>query len=144
MSTAPFHGASGEHESDPRMHRPLTGLLGTLMRDVGGLIRAEIALARAELTQKAGQAAGGAGMAAAGGAILFLGGIFLLAAATLALMRVMEPWQAALVVGGATAFVGLVVLLIGRARLRTGSLQPQRTINSLRENKRWAESQFTR
>lgn len=144
MSTAPLHGASGGHDDDPRMQRPLTGLLSTLMQDVGGLIRAEIALARAELAQKAGRAAGGAGLAAAGGAILFLGAIFLLAAAMLALMPVMEPWQAALTVGGVTALVGLIVLLMGRARLRAGSLQPERTLNSLRENKRWAESQFTR
>lgn len=129
---------------DPRTQRPLTGLLSTLMQDVGGLIRAEIALARAEVAHKAGRAAGGAGLMAAGGAILFLGALFLLAAATLALMLVMDPWQAALSVGAVTALTGLAVLLMGRARLRAGSLQPERTLNSLRENKRWAESQFSR
>lgn len=128
----------------PPHDRSIGGLFGELAREAANLARSEIELAKAEVSEKVGSAAGGAGMLAAGGLIAFAGLIFLLASATIALSLVVEPWLAALIVGAVVAVVGVVVVLMGRSRLKAGNLAPRRTLDTLRDDKRWAESQLGR
>lgn len=141
MSTAEDYRGQGY---DPRQDRPIAGLFADLFRETATLIRTEVELAKTELTAKAGEAAGGAAFVAAGGLVAFLGAIFLLAAATLALAQVVAPWLAALIVGGVVTAIGVVLMLMGRNRLQPRNLQPERTLETLREDKRWAQSQLSR
>ncbi|HEY0832738.1 MAG TPA: phage holin family protein [Azospirillum sp.] len=141
MSTAEDYRGQGY---DPRQERPIAGLFADLFRETATLIRTEIELAKTELSAKAGEAAGGAVFIAAGGLVAFLGAIFLLAAATLALAQVVAPWLAALIVGGVVTAIGVVLMLMGRNRLKPRNLQPERTLETLREDKRWARSQLGR
>ncbi len=111
------------------------GLLRQLMREVPELFTKELALAKAELqhnlnTLKAGTAA------VAGGAIVLLAGfIILLLAAVYGLATVVEPWLAALLVGGITVIVGFVMLQTGKKQFEPTHLAPDRTLNAMQQDK---------
>jgi Putative Actinobacterial Holin-X, holin superfamily III len=122
-----------------RSERPLVGLLSDLARDVALLVRQEIALARAELIEAYRPLAGDLGLVAGGALIAFAGFLVLLAAAVLALDQVIEPWLAALIVGGATLVIGIALAVVGRNRLRATSLLPQRAIRSVLGDAKWAK-----
>jgi len=136
--------AAEDRNYDPRRERSIAGLFADLMRETGTLVRTEIELVKTELTEKAGQATGGVVFLVAGGLVALLGVIYLLAAAVLGLAEVMPPWAAALIVGGVVAALGVVLMLMGRNRLRPENLRPQRTAETLRDDKRWAQSQLSR
>lgn len=151
--TAARAGRAAEPEGDPtvgvyekggRSDRSLGGLFADLARETSNLARSEIELAKAELSEKAGKAAGGAGLLAAGALVAWAGLLFLLAAVALALAELMAPWLAALIVGAVVGLAGIVLLAAGRRRLKTGSLQPERTIRTLKEDTRWVQSQLGR
>lgn len=129
---------------DPRANRSLAGLFADLARDLSGLVRTELELAKTELGEKAGQAAGGAAFIAAGGFVAFAGLLVLLACAVLALALVVQPWLAALIVGLVVVGLGVVLMLMGRSRLRPTNLQPNRTMDTLRDDKDWARGQLSR
>jgi len=129
---------------DPRANRSLAGLFADLARDLTGLVRTELELAKTEMSEKAGQAAGGVAFLAAGGFVAFAGLLVLLACAVLALSLVVQPWLAALIVGVAVVGLGVVLMLMGRNRLRPANLQPNRTMETLRDDKDWARDQLSR
>jgi hypothetical protein len=56
----------------------------------------------------------------------------------------MEPWLAALIVGGAVTLIGIILVVMGKSKLSAKNLQPQRTIASLQDDKRWAKEQLGR
>ncbi|MGQ9367458.1 phage holin family protein [Azospirillum sp. ST 5-10] len=132
------------HDRPPRAERSVAGLIADLAREMSNLVRAEVALAKTEVSHKVGAAAGGVAFLAAGGLIAFAGFLYLLAAATIALSAVVEPWLAALIVGGVVLLIGLAFVMAGRSRLKPANLQPERTIETLRQDKRWAQSQLSR
>ncbi|QCI15445.1 phage holin family protein [Pseudomonas putida] len=111
------------------------GLLRQLMREVPELFTKELALAKAELqhnlnTLKAGTAA------VAGGAIVLLAGfIILLLAAVYGLATVVEPWLAALLVGGITVIVGFIMLQAGKKQFEPTHLAPDRTLHAMQQDK---------
>jgi len=129
---------------DPRANRSLAGLFGDLARDMTGLVRTELELAKTELSEKAGQAAGGAAFIAAGGFVAFAGVLVLLACAVLALSQVVAPWLAALIVGVVVVGIGVALMLMGKNRLSPANLQPNRTMDTLRDDKNWARDQLSR
>jgi xanthine/uracil permease len=77
----------------------------------------------------------GVASVASGGAVLYAGFLVLLAAAVLGLSRWLEPWLAALIVGGAVLLVGVVMVLAGRRKLDLADLKPDRTMQSLKRDK---------
>lgn len=122
--------------------RSLGSLFTELTRETATLFRQEIRLAKAELTDKAKQAGRGAAELVVGGLVVFLALQALVAAAILALALVVQPWLAALIVGIAVALIGTVALARGLANIRSDNLAPKRTIDSLRDNTRWAKEQL--
>jgi len=132
----------GRH--DPRANRSVAGLFADLARDLSSLVRAEVQLVKTELSEKAGQAVGGVVFLVAGGFVAFAGLLVLLACAVLALSLVVAPWLAALIVGAVVVGIGVVLLMMGRNRLKTENLQPNRTMETLRDDQRWARSQLSR
>lgn len=129
---------------DPRQDRPLAGLFADLARETTNLARSEIALAKAELSDKAAEAAGGIAYIAIGGLVAFAGVLVLLAAAVLGLSTVLQPWLAALIVGVGVAAIGGILAYVGKNRLKPENLRPRRTIGTLNDDRRWAESQLSR
>ncbi|MEU9980898.1 phage holin family protein [Streptomyces sp. NPDC050856] len=115
-------------------------LIGEIGKDVSQLVRDEIELAKAELKQestKAGKAAGMvAGAGYAGHLVLLLGSLTVI----FALSNVMDPAWAALIVTVVWAVVGAVLYVNGRKRLRTVNLKPEQTVETLKEDARWARN----
>src|SRR5690606_40799388 len=59
---------------------------------------------------------------------------FLLLSAVYALSLVVQPWLAALIVGGVVSLVGIVLLLKAKKSLDPKAMVPERTIESLRRD----------
>ena len=124
--------------------RPLTGLLTELAQETTTLVRKEVELAKAEVSEKVTQATAGAVSLAAGGMVAFAGVLFLLLALTFFLATMMEPWLAALIVGGVVTVIGIILVSMGKSKLSARNLQPNRTIATLQDDKRWAKEQLGR
>jgi len=128
----------------------LREVISSLAGEIGTLVRQEADLVRCELEEKAETAKEGAVRIGMGGAFALVG-VFALAAAavlggTLLLARWMSPLAAACVsaaiVGGILAAVGAGLLKSGGERLRPARLLPRRSLESIKEDARWARKQF--
>ena len=124
-----------------RDERSLGELFGELTQEVGALVRQEVALAKTELGQKASRVGRDAGMLAVGGLIGYAGFLVLLGAAVLLLALVMPLWLATLLVGLVTAVAGYALVQRGLAGLKKADLTPHQTVETLREDVRWAKEQ---
>ncbi len=114
--------------------RATRGLVASVVSDAQRLVGLEIALAKQELKELATRNAIATGLMAFGGLLVVLG--VLVAVPTLVVMLVPWKWQAAAVWAGGYVVIGVVLVLIGKARLQVRL--PQRTLESLKENKEWA------
>jgi Protein of unknown function (DUF1469). len=113
-------------------------LAGELGQDLSRLMRQEIMLARAEMKDEAVKAGKGAGMLGGAGYAAHLLMIFGSLAAVFGLAHVIGLAWAALVVAGAWAIVAAALFLIGRQKLRSVQPRPQHTMETLKEDARWA------
>jgi len=122
--------ATIEREKRPR----LRGLMASVISDAQRLVALEFALAKQEAKELAKDNAIAAGLMAFGGLLLMLA--VLVAAPVLVIILVPWRWEAAAVWVAAYVVIGLVLVLVGKARMRIGL--PPRTVESLKENKEWA------
>jgi hypothetical protein len=118
---------SREYESTP-------GLLRRLVGEVTALFSNELALFKAETTEAISDMKAAVASIAFGGAVLFLGVAFLLLSAVYGLSTVVDPWLAALIVGGVVTLVGAIMLASGRRKLEPRNMMPNRTTESLRRD----------
>jgi uncharacterized membrane protein YqjE len=124
--------------------RSIGELLKQLANETTTLVRQELELAKAEMREKAGKAGPGFGMWGAAGltALLALGS--LTASLILALDGVMRNWLAALIVGLVDAAIAGVLYLRGKQRVEeAGSPVPQKTIETVKEDVKWAKHPTT-
>lgn len=120
-------------------------LFRRLLTDARLMVERQAQLAKLELEGKASRlrVAGGLMGAALVVAVFALG--VLIAAAVLGLALVLPAWAAALIVGAVLVTVAVVLLLIGRARMRSvGSLAPTETIEAAREDVAWIRRETER
>ena len=124
---------------------PPSELLRSLLADIRLMLQREAELAKLEVKDK-GSRLGLAGGILAGAAVVALLALgTLIAAAVLGLAIVVPPWAAALIVGTVLVLVAVVMLLIGRARMRAvGSLAPTATIETAREDMAWIHREAER
>lgn len=124
---------SGRPEDGKIDIRGVKSVLGDIAGDVKTLARQEVALAKAEVTGEMSKIGKGiglfAGAAVAGLMIL----IFLSVAGWWGLANVMDPAWAALIVAGVWIVIAVVLVVVGRGVLKSISLKPERTINSLKQ-----------
>ncbi|XKE86268.1 phage holin family protein [Stutzerimonas chloritidismutans] len=111
------------------------GLLRQLTQEVPSLVTKELALAKAELSESIRATKAGAASVATGGAVLLGGFIVLLLSAVYGLSKVMEPWLAALIVGGVVVVIGLIMVSAGKKKFEASSFKPERTIHSVNKDK---------
>jgi hypothetical protein len=111
-------------------------LLSEFVRHSATLMQNEMQLVKAELTEKVAQAGTGATSLVVAAVLANAALIILLAAATLGLAKVMEGWQAALIVGVVTAIVAVAFFALGKRKLRARNLTPHASIESLRQDAR--------
>jgi xanthine/uracil permease len=128
-TTAPEPGFRAENDSS------VGGLLRQLTHEVPSLITKELALAKAELSESLRATKAGVGSVATGGAVLLGGFIVLLMSAVYGLSNVVEPWLAALIVGGVVVVIGLIMVSAGKKKFQASSFKPERTIHSVNKDK---------
>jgi len=125
---------SGFRSVEARDYESTPSLLRRLADDVGMLLAHEVALLKAETAKSIGDLKASTASIAVGGAVAFLGGFFLLLAAVYGLSNVVEPWLAALIVGGVVTLIGLIMLAAGRRKLEPAAVAPRRTAAALRKD----------
>jgi uncharacterized membrane protein YqjE len=131
----------GPPYEQPGTDQSLGELFGTLTSDLGELVRSEMELARVEIREEAAKAGRAAGLLAAGGLIAYLGLGLLAMAAAWGLAEVVDAGWAFLIVGLVVAAIGAVVVIKGRDRLREVRPVPNETVETLKEDARWARAQ---
>lgn len=119
-------------QTDPR---EMPALLVTAFRQFARLMQDEVALAKAELQRNVSRAGAGLAMLAVA-ALLALTALDVLAQAAVGALAAkgMSSGLAALIIGGGLALVALVLVLVGRARLRAAALRPDRAERNLRDD----------
>lgn len=127
----------------PGEGRSLGDLFSSLFNNVSTLFRQEVELAKAEIRESLSRAIGDAVGLVIGGVILLFGVMTLVAAAVLGLATVMPGWLAALVVGGALALIGAIVLLVNLRDMREIDVTPERTVKTLRDDARFVKETLT-
>lgn len=125
----------------PPAGEPSVGeLIGEIGKDLSQLVREEIQLAKAEMKEEATKAGKASGMLAgagyAGHLVLLLGSLTVV----LALANVMDGAWAALIVTAVWALVGAVLFVRGRKQIRNVNLKPEQTVETLKEDARWARN----
>jgi len=128
-----------------RDDRSLGQILRDLREETTQLLRQEVDLAKTEMSEKMSRLGSNMGSVATGGAVLFAGALVLLAALTLGLIalfsqfmdRDVAMWLAPLLVGGILAGVGYSMVKKALQALKQEGIAPQRTTQSLKENKEW-------
>ena len=139
-----------EEERIVRDEPALGRIVSGLAEDVGTLVRQELDLARCEMAEKAEAVKSGATRAGVGGGLAFIGAMVLAGAAVLGLTYVLQRWMetlpamavSALAVGVVLAAAGLLLFRGGTRSLSGDHLLPRRTLDSIKEDARWARKQF--
>ena len=132
-------------ETTSREHS-MFGSLARTIRDIVSnvqeIIRSEVRLARTELKEE---------IASAKRAAIFYGGAalcalfalaFLLWAGAYALMIVLPPWAAALIIGVLMGILAGVVYVMARRETERVAQRAQETVETAKENVRWAKNRF--
>lgn len=141
-----------DNRSDAR-DRSVGSLLKELRDELTTLFRQEMALAKTELSEKASKTGRDLGSIATGAALLMCGLLVVLLGLSALLYWVMvrldashyhAGWIAPLIVGAVTAFIGWGLVQSGRSRIRDRSPVPEKTIQSIKEDKQWLADQTTK
>lgn len=142
--------ATGTRRVEPTVYttsEPTEPSIGTLFtdltEDMGKLVRQEIELARIETMQKVNQATRSVILMAAGGFVAYAGFIALLMAAAIGLGQIMPYWLATLIVGVVVLIVGAILIGSGRSSLSSMTVMPENTVESIKEDARWAKEQVS-
>lgn len=143
VESPPYIGmsaAAAEEQDDVRKMRreepaSVTSLFRRLIEDVATLFRKELAMATSEILHSVDDARGALASMLSGAAVLYAGFIFLLLSATLGLALVLEPWLAALIVGGGVALIGLIMVQSSKSKLKPSHFSMQHTADSLRKDR---------
>jgi hypothetical protein len=119
----------------------LGDLFSMLTSELSQLVRSEMELARVELHEEATKAGKAAGMLVGGAVAALVALILLTSAVAWGLAEVVEPGWAFLVVGLVVGAVAAVLAMKGRTRLADVHPVPDLTVDTLKEDARWARAQ---
>jgi hypothetical protein len=112
--------------------RSVPELFGSVFRQLAELMRTEGMLARTEMSEKVSHMGTGIGLLVGGAVLAMPALVILLEAAVAALAENgWAPYWAALLVGGLSLLLGLILLSMGANWLRAGNLIPSRTLQQL-------------
>jgi hypothetical protein len=128
------------YPSQPDQQPSLGQLVGEIGEDLSKLMRQELVLAKAEIREEATKAGKAGGMLGGAGLAGYTAALFGTLAAVFGLSHVMDPGWAALIVTVIWAVIGAVLFVTGRSRLRQVSPKPEQTVETLKEDARWAQN----
>ena len=118
-------------------------LFKQLAQDSATLVKQEVALAKVEMRENLRSAGKDAAMIAVGGGLLLVGLLVLTAFLVAALGDLLDNyWLGALIVGLLFAVIGGVLAKKNLDNLKNDSLGPEQTIQTLKEDKRWLQSEM--
>jgi hypothetical protein len=109
------------------------GLIADISRDLKALLQQEAELAKAEIKSEVSKAGKGVGLLGGAGFAALMAVVFLSTALWWALANVMDQSWAALIVAALWIAIGAVLFVVGRGALRSVSLKPERTLNSIKQ-----------
>lgn len=140
QASAPPHRSEREY----RLQGAPEGL-GTLINgvitDVQDIVRNEMRLAQAELKEDIGTLGRAAAMGVAGAVLGLIGLILLMIGVATFLARWLADWLAFVIGGLALLVMAGALAMIAKNRLSAANLKPERTIDSLQQDKVWAQEQ---
>ena len=122
--------------------KSLGELFADLSRDTSHLLRQEVQLAKKEMSENVARTVKNAALLVVAGVLVIFAVQALLAAAILALVPFVGPWQAALIVAVALLVVAGVLAMTGVSALKKGSLAPKETVRTIQEDVQWAKKQI--
>lgn len=125
-------GLGGQMPPTGQEKAAVKDFVSDVTRDVKTLVQQEVALAKAEVSAEAGKAGKGAGMLVGAVVAVLMVLIFVSVAGWWGLSHLVDISWAALIVAGVWLVIAVVLGLIGRGVLRSISLTPTRTIDSLK------------
>jgi hypothetical protein len=140
-------------ETKEQDHRTIGVLLRELLQEARDLFKQEVALAKTETSQKVSVFGRNVGYLAAGGAVALAGALILLAGLSVLLSWIyaragvsegVAAWLGPMTVGVIVTVVGSILVSKALKTLKDGSLKPEETIRTLKEDKQWAEHQLQR
>lgn len=137
--------------NERKEERSIGQLLKELTQETGTLLKQEVDLAKTEMSEKASRVGTNLGAVAVGGSVALLGAIALLMAVIYGLGDILNnflspetaSWLAPLLVGAVLAAVGSSMIKKALDILKRESLTPQRTTQSLQENKEWLRQKIS-
>ena len=127
----------------PGAEPSLGDLFKQLAQDSATLVKQEVALAKVEMRENLRTAGKDAAMIAVGGGLLLVGLLVLTAALVAVIGDALDNyWLGALIVGLLFAVIGGVLAKKNLENLKRDSLGPEQTIQTLKEDKRWLQSEM--
>ncbi|HEX2914259.1 MAG TPA: phage holin family protein [Chloroflexia bacterium] len=125
-----------------RSERSLGELFSDLSREITSLVRQEITLARTEMGQKVTSVGKDVGFLAVGGLVCYAGFLALVATVIIILGQIGLPWWlSALIVGVVVVGIGYFLVRRGLDALKRENLAPKETVDTIKEDVRWAKEQ---
>lgn len=138
-------GVGGRRPTLPGEEPSLGDLVRQLAEDSATLVRQEMALAKAEMAANAKSLVRQAVMVAVGGSIAAIGVLVLVACLVIVAGILLGTyWAGALVVGLVFLIVGGLIAMKSLNNLKNESIAPERTVQTLQEDKQWAQSEINR
>ena len=134
-------------------NRTIGSLLKELLEETRELFRQEVALAKTEATEKASLLGRNIAYLAIGGFVALAGALFLLAALSVliswglesaGLSDGMAAWLGPAIVGLVVAGIGYALIQKAMTTFKNGSLKPELTIESIKEDKQWTQQRLQR
>lgn len=138
----------------PPLNGPTTGArpgaepsLGELFKQLANesttLIKQEMALAKLEMRQNISAVTKDAALLAIGAGVLLVGALVLTAFLVVLLGDLLDNyWLGALIVGVLYSVVGALMVVQGKNKLKNDDMRPEATLETLREDKRWAQAEI--
>jgi hypothetical protein len=135
MNNDPFESPVDSTVPGSADNTSIGALIRQLTREVPELFTKELALAKTELQQSLTTLKAGLAAVAGAAVVLLAGLIILLLAVVYALAMIMQPWLAALIVGGVTLIIGFVMLAAGKKQFEPSHFTPDKTIHAVQQDK---------
>ena len=126
--------AANRQTADPSIGE----LVKEIAADMSQLVRQEVELAKAEVKQEAAKAGKGAGMLGGAGFASYMTLVLLSFAAVFGIGSEIGLGWAALIVAAVWSVIAGILAVAGRTQLRRVHPKPERTVETLKEDARWA------
>lgn len=138
----PIDGSESLNQNPAATGESLGDTVTGIIQDVQNIIRGEVELAKTEVKEDVGKLGKAAGMIGAAAFLALVGFIFLMLGVTYLLNKSLEMWISAGIVGLALLIIGAILGVVGKNQMQEANMVPDKTIDSLKEDKEWASRQI--